>query len=124
LAGLFAGLAIFISCLGLFGLAAYTAEQRTKELGIRKVLGASVSGLAGLLSREFLQLVGLSCLIAFPLSWWVMSDWLSDYPYHTPIHWWIFAAAGAGALLIALCTVIAQALKAALANPVNTLRSE
>ena len=124
LAGLFGVLAIFISCLGLFGLAAYTAEQRTRELGIRKVLGASVSGLAGLLSGEFLQLVGLSCLIAFPLSWWVMSDWLSNYPYHTPIHWWIFAAAGAGALLIALCTVIAQALKAALANPVNTLRSE
>jgi putative ABC transport system permease protein len=123
-AGLFAVLAIFISCLGLFGLAAYTAEQRTKELGIRKVLGASVPGLAGLLSREFLQLVGLSCLIAFPLSWWAMTNWLADYPYHTPIHWWVFAAAGLGALLIALCTVIAQALKAALANPVNTLRSE
>ena len=124
LAGLFATLAIFISCLGLFGLAAYTAEQRTKELGIRKVLGASVSGLAGLLSREFLQLVGVSCLIAFPLSWWAMSDWLANYPYHTPIRWWVFAAAGLGALLIALLTVIAQALKAALANPVNTLRSE
>jgi putative ABC transport system permease protein len=124
LAGLFAVLAIFISCLGLFGLAAYTAEQRTKELGIRKVLGASIPHLAGLLSREFLQLVGLSCLIAFPLSWWAMSNWLADYPYHTPIHWWVFAAAGLGALLIALCTVIAQALKAALANPVNTLRSE
>jgi putative ABC transport system permease protein len=124
LAGLFAILAIFISCLGLFGLAAYTAEQRTKEFGIRKVLGASVPGLAGLLSREFLQLVLLSCLIAFPLSWWAMSNWLADYPYHTPIHWWVFAAAGLGALLIALCTVIVQAVKAALANPVNTLRSE
>jgi putative ABC transport system permease protein len=124
LSGLFATLAIFISCLGLFGLAAYTAEQRTKELGIRKVLGASVSGLAGLLSREFLQLVLLSCLIAFPLSWWAMTNWLADYPYHTPIHWWVFAAAGLGALLIALLTVIAQALKAALANSVNTLRSE
>jgi ABC-type antimicrobial peptide transport system permease subunit len=124
LAALFATLAIFISCLGLFGLAAYTAEQRTKELGIRKVLGASVPGLAGLLSREFLQLVFLSCLVAFPLSWWAMTNWLADYPYHTAIHWWVFAAAGLGALLIALCTVIAQALKAALANPVNTLRSE
>ncbi|HTR29696.1 MAG TPA: ABC transporter permease [Puia sp.] len=124
LSGLFAILAIVISCLGLFGLAAYTAEQRTKELGIRKVLGASVSGLAGLLSREFLQLVGLSCLIAFPLSWWAMTDWLSAYAYRTPIHWWVFAVAGFGALLIALCTVIAQALKAALANPVKTLRSE
>ncbi len=124
LAGLFAAITIFISCLGLFGLAAYTAEQRTKELGIRKVLGASVYGLAGLLSREFLQLVLLSCLIAFPLSWWAMSNWLNDYAYHTPIHWWVFAAAGAGALVIALLTVIAQALKAALANPVKTLRSE
>jgi ABC-type antimicrobial peptide transport system permease subunit len=124
LAALFATLAIIISCLGLFGLAAYTAEQRTKELGIRKVLGASVSGLAGLLSREFLQLVLLSCIIAFPLSWWAMTNWLNDYAYHTPIHWWVFAAAGLGALLIALLTVIAQALKAAVANPVNTLRSE
>jgi putative ABC transport system permease protein len=124
LAALFAILAIFISCLGLFGLAAYTAEQRTKELGIRKVLGASISGLAGLLSREFLQLVGLSCLIAFPLSWWAMTNWLAAYPYRTAIHWWVFAAAGLGALLIALCTVIAQALKAALANPVKTLRTE
>jgi putative ABC transport system permease protein len=124
LAGLFAALAILISCLGLFGLAAYTAELRTKELGIRKVLGASVSGLAGLLSREFIQLVGLSCLIAFPLSWWAMSNWLASYPYRTPIYWWVFAAAGLGALLIALLTVIAQALKAALANPVKTLRSE
>jgi putative ABC transport system permease protein len=124
LASLFAALAIFISCLGLFGLAAYTAEQRTKELGIRKVLGASVAGLAGLLSREFVQLVLLSCLIAFPLSWWAMSNWLNNYAYHTPIHWWVFAAAGFGALLIALFTVIAQAIRAALANPVNTLRSE
>ena len=124
LAAVFATLAIIISCLGLFGLAAYTAEQRTKELGIRKVLGASVSGLAGLLSREFLQLVGLSCLIAFPLSWWAMTNWLNDYAYHTPIHWWVFAAAGLGALLIALLTVSTQAIRAALANPVNTLRSE
>ncbi len=94
LAGLFAALAISISCLGLFGLAAYTAEQRTKELGIRKILGASVHGLAGLLSREFLQLVVLSCLIAFPLAWWVMNNWLASYAYRTAIHWWTFAAAG------------------------------
>ena len=124
LAGVFATLAIFISCLGLFGLAAYTAEQRTKEFGIRKVLGASVSGLAGLLSREFLQLVLLSCLVAFPLSWWAMSNWLASYAYRTPIHWWVFAAAGLGALFIALLTVSAQAIRAALANPVNSLRSE
>ena len=124
LAGIFAALAILISCLGLFGLAAYTAEQRKKELGIRKVLGASVAGLAGLLSREFLLLVLLSCLIAFPLSWWAMDNWLANYAYSTPLHWWVFGAAGIGALLIALLTVIAQALKAALANPVKTLRSE
>jgi putative ABC transport system permease protein len=84
----------------------------------------NITGLAVLLSREFLQLVILSCLIAFPLSWWAMSDWLSDYAYHTAIYWWVFAATGLGALLIALLTVIAQALKAALVNPVKTLRSE
>ncbi|HVU53939.1 MAG TPA: ABC transporter permease [Puia sp.] len=124
LAGLFAALAISISCLGLFGLAAYTAEQRTKELGIRKVLGASIHSLTGLLSREFLQLVLLSCLIAFPLAGWVMNSWLASYAYRTALHWWVFAAAGVGALLIALLTVSFQALKAALANPVKTLRSE
>jgi len=124
LAGLFASLAILISCLGLFGLAAYTAEQRTKELGIRKVLGASVPGLAGLLSREFLQLVGFSCLVAFPLAAWTMNSWLASYAYRTALHWWVFAAAGLGALFIALLTVSFQAIRAALANPVKTLRSE
>jgi putative ABC transport system permease protein len=124
LAGVFAAIAIFISCLGLFGLAAYTAEQRTKELGIRKALGASISGLAGLLSREFLQLVLLSCLIAFPISWWAMTNWLASYAYRTPIHWWVFAAAGLGVLFIALLTVSTQAIRAAIANPVKTLRSE
>jgi len=115
LAGLFAVLAIFISCLGLFGLAAYTAERRTKEIGIRKVLGASAAALAGLLSGEFLQLVALSCLIAFPLA---------DYEYRTAIHWWVFGLAGAAALLIALLTVSFQAVRAAQANPVKTLRTE
>ena len=124
LAGGFASLAILISCLGLFGLAAYTAEQRTKELGIRKVLGASVPGLAGLLSREFLQLVGLSCLVAFPLAFWIMNNWLGSYAYRTAIHWWVFAAAGLGALLIALLTVSFQAVRAALVNPIKSLRSE
>jgi predicted permease len=124
LAGLFAALAISISCLGLFGLAAFTAEQRTKELGIRKVLGASVPGLTGLLSREFLQLVALSCLVAFPLAWWVMNSWLASYAYRTAIHWWVFAGVGLGALAIALLTVSFQALKAALASPVKTLRAE
>ncbi|HMI60026.1 MAG TPA: ABC transporter permease [Puia sp.] len=124
LAGLFAILAIFISCLGLFGLAAYTAERRTKEIGIRKVLGASASGLAGLLSREFLLLVGLSCLVAFPLAWWTMNNWLADYEYRISIHWWVFGLAGTAALIIALATVSFQAIRAALANPVKTLRSE
>lgn len=124
MAGVFAALAIFISCLGLFGLAAYTAERRTKELGIRKVLGASVAGLATLLSKEFLQLVAISCLIAFPLAWWIMNGWLRDYAYRTLIHWWVFGVAGIAAMLIAMLTVSSQAVRAALSNPVKTLRSE
>jgi putative ABC transport system permease protein len=124
LAGVFAMLAIFISCLGLFGLAAYTSERRTKEIGIRKVLGASVTGLTGLLAKEFLQLITVSCLIAFPVAWWFMNNWLQDYEYRTTIHWWMFALAGLSALLIALITVSFQAIKAAIANPVDSLRSE
>ncbi len=124
LAGVFAGLAIFISCLGLFGLAAYTAERRIKEIGIRKVLGASVAGLAGLLSKDFLQLVGISCLIAFPVAWWALNNWLQSYQYRVGIHWWVFAIAGILAMLIALTTVSFQAIKAALTNPVKSLRSE
>ncbi|HVX26098.1 MAG TPA: FtsX-like permease family protein, partial [Parafilimonas sp.] len=124
LAGVFAVLAIFISCLGLFGLAAYTAERRTKEIGIRKVLGASVTGLAGLLAKEFLQLVTISCVIAFPVAWWFMHNWLQDYAYRTTIDWWMFALAGIAALLIALLTVSFQAIKAAIANPVKSLRTE
>jgi len=124
LAGLFAVLAIVISCLGLFGLAAYTAERRLKELGIRKVLGASVPGLVGLLSGQFLKLVGVACLIAFPLAWWVLSGWLSNYVYHTGLYWWIFALAGAGAVVIALLTVSVQAVRAAVMSPVRSLRSE
>jgi putative ABC transport system permease protein len=124
LAGVFSILAIFISCLGLFGLAAYTAEKRTKEIGIRKVLGASVKGLAGLLSKEFLQLVAVSCLIAFPVAWWMMKDWLDGYTYRIHIRWSVFAIAGVLALLIALVTVSFQAIKAAIANPVQSLRSE
>jgi putative ABC transport system permease protein len=124
LSRVFASLAILISCLGLFGLAAYTAERRTKEIGIRKVLGASVSGLAGLLSKEFLQLVIISCLIAFPLAWWRMSLWLDTYEYRININLWVFVAAGMVALIIALLTVSYQSIKAALANPVKSLRSE
>jgi ABC-type antimicrobial peptide transport system permease subunit len=124
LAGVFAALAVFISCLGLFGLAAYTAERRSKEIGIRKVLGASIGGLAGLLSKEFLQLVIISCLIAFPVAWWAMKGWLQDYEYRTTIHWWVFAIAGAIALVIALVTVSFKAMQTALENPIKALRSE
>jgi putative ABC transport system permease protein len=124
LAGIFSILAIFISCLGLFGLAAYTAERRRKEIGIRKVLGASAQGLAGLLSKEFVKLVALSCIIAFPVSWWAMNNWLQDYQYRTTIHWWIFAIAGFSSLAIALVTVSFQAIKAAIANPIRSLRTE
>ena len=124
LASVFAFLAIFISCLGLFGLAAYTAERRTKEIGIRKVLGASAKGLAGLLSKEFLILVIISCLIAFPIAWWMMHNWLNSYEYRVSISWPIFLVAGLLAMLIALLTVSVQAIKAALANPIQSLRSE
>lgn len=124
LASVFAVLAVFISCLGLFGLAAYTAERRTKEIGIRKVLGASAKGLAGLLSMDFLKLVAISCLVAFPIAWWMMNNWLQSYQYRITINWTIFLFAGLLALLIALLTVSFQAIKAAMANPVNSLRSE
>jgi putative ABC transport system permease protein len=124
LSRVFASLAILISCLGLFGLAAYTAERRTKEIGIRKVLGASVPGLAGLISKEFLQLVILSCAIAFPVAWWRISIWLKTYQYHIDINWWVFITAGTVALIIALLTVSFQSIKVALANPVKSLRSE
>ena len=124
LAAVFSLLAILISCLGLFGLAAYTAERRTKEIGIRKVLGASVTGLTGLLSRDFLRLVCFSCLLAFPLAWWAMQRWLSNFSYRTALHWWVFLLVGAGALVIALATVSFQAIRVALASPVDSLRSE
>jgi ABC-type antimicrobial peptide transport system permease subunit len=124
LAGVFAILAIFISCLGLFGLAAYTAERRTKEIGIRKVLGASVAGLTGLLAKEFLQLIIVSCIIAFPVAWWFMNNWLQEYAYRTTIEWWMFAMAGSISFLIALITVSFQSIKAAVMNPVESLRTE
>jgi predicted lysophospholipase L1 biosynthesis ABC-type transport system permease subunit len=124
LAGVFAALAIIISCLGLFGLAAFTAERRTKEIGIRKVLGATVGNLATLLSKDFLILVGISCVIAFPVAWWVMHNWLQDYEYRINISVWIFIVAAVLAILIALLTVSFQAIKAALSNPVKSLRTE
>jgi hypothetical protein len=124
LAGFFAALAIFISCLGLFGLASFTAEKRTREVGIRKVLGASVSNLWGLLSGEFVALVLLSLLIATPAAWYFMHNWLQNYTYRTEPSLWIFGLSGIGALLITIATISFQAIKAALANPVRSLRTE
>ncbi|HEY2648793.1 MAG TPA: ABC transporter permease, partial [Puia sp.] len=118
LAGFFAGLAIFISCLGLFGMASFMAEQRIKEIGVRKVLGASVVNLWGLLSKDFVGLVVISLLFAVPLSIYFMGNWLGKYSYHSDLSWWIFGAACAGALLITLLTVSYQAIKAAMTNPV------
>jgi len=124
LAGLFAGLTVFISCLGLFGLATYVAENRTKEIGIRKVLGASVAGITSLLSADFIKLVLVALLIASPIAWTVMNTWLQGFTYHTPVEWWVFAASGFGAVVIALFTVSFQSIKAALMNPVRSLKSE
>jgi ABC-type antimicrobial peptide transport system permease subunit len=124
LAALFAGLTIFISCLGLFGLASFTAENRTREIGIRKVLGASVASITQLLSKDFLKLVMLSFLIASPIAWWAMNGWLQSYTYRAPISWWIFALTFIISVLIALLTVSFQAIKAALTNPARSLRSE
>jgi putative ABC transport system permease protein len=121
---LFAGLAVAISCLGLLGLSIFTATQRAKEIGVRKVLGASMRSLFVLLSREFLVLVGLSFLIAAPLGWWAMHHWLQNFAYHTTIPWWVPALAGLLAFFIALATVCVQALYSANANPVKSLRSE
>lgn len=124
LASLFTMLAIFISLLGLIGLASFVAEQRTKEIGIRKVLGASVVNLWKMLSIDFMILVMLSSLIAVPIAYYFLQDWLQQYEYRTEISWWIFAVAGIGALFLTLLTVSFQAIKAALMNPVNSLRSE
>ncbi len=120
----FAGIAIFISCLGLFGLATYTAEVKRKEIGIRKVLGSSVSGIVQMISKDFLKLVIISIVVAVPTAWWAMNKWLEGFAYRVTISWWVFAIAGIMALLIALITVSYQAIKAAIANPVKSLRSE
>jgi len=124
LAGFFAVLAVFISCLGLFGLASFMAEQRVKEIGVRKVLGATVFNLWKLLSTDFVTLVILSCCISIPLAWYFLRAWLEKYEYRTTLSWWVFAAAGGGALFITLLTVSFQSIKAAIANPVKSLRSE
>jgi ABC-type antimicrobial peptide transport system permease subunit len=124
LASVFAGLAIFISCLGLFGLASFVAEQRIKEIGIRKVVGASVFNLWQLLSKDFVILVIISCIIAAPLAWYGMHQWLQKYDYGPAFSWWIFGVSILGALVITILTVSYQAIKAAVANPVKSLRTE
>lgn len=124
LASVFAILAIFISSLGLFGLASFVAEQKTKEIGVRKVLGASVLNLWGMLSKDFVGLVMVSCVIATPIAWYFLSGWLKGYQYHTVISWWIFIVSCIGAMIITLLTVSVQAIKAAVANPVKSLRTE
>ena len=124
LAGIFSILTILISCLGLFGLSAYTAERRTKEIGIRKVLGASVSQVWKLISLEFVLLVLISCMIATPLALYYMKDWLSDYKNHINISWFVFVVATCIAVFISVVTVSFQAIKAAMANPIRSLRSE
>ncbi|HYM95024.1 MAG TPA: FtsX-like permease family protein, partial [Chitinophagaceae bacterium] len=115
---------IFISCMGLFGLGMFTAQRKTKEIGIRKVLGASITDITTMLSRDFIKLVVIAFLIASPVAWYFMNQWLQDFVYRTNISWWIFAIAGLSAIMIALITVSYQAIKAAIANPVKSLRTE
>jgi ABC-type antimicrobial peptide transport system permease subunit len=124
LASFFASLAIFISCLGLFGMASFVAEQRKKEIGIRKILGASITNLWGMLSREFMILVGISCLIGIPIAWNYLAGWLDNYYYHTAISIWVFVSVSVGALFITLATVSFQTIRAAVVNPISSLRSE
>jgi putative ABC transport system permease protein len=124
LAGLFAGLTIFISCLGLLGLATYMAESRVKEIGIRKILGASVAGITTLLSKDFVKLVVVSFLIAAPVAWWGMHKWLQNYTYRVSIEWWVFALAGLFSVVIAILSVSSQTIRAATATPVKSLRTE
>ena len=124
LSNVFALLAIVVSCLGLLGLAMFSSEQRIKEIGIRKVLGASVSSIVTLFSKDFLQLVGISFMVAAPLSWFFMKEWLQSFAYRIDIQWWMFASAGTLVLLIALLTISFQSIKAAMANPVDSLRNE
>jgi putative ABC transport system permease protein len=121
---IFAGISIFISCLGLFALAAFMAEQRRKEIGVRKVLGASVGSITTLLSKDFIMLVLISIVIASPIAWYAMNSWLTDFAYRIDIEWWIFPAAGFIAIVIAVATVSYQAISAALVNPVKSLKSE
>jgi putative ABC transport system permease protein len=118
------GLSIFIACMGLFGLATLTVTRRTKEIGIRKVLGANATQLVKLLSKDFLLLIVIAALVAFPLAWWAMNKWLSDFAYRTSISWWVFAIAAIVSIVIAFVTISTQAIKAAMMNPVKSLRTE
>ena len=124
LANIFAFLAIFISCLGLFGLATFTASQRTKEIGVRKVLGASVPNIVAMLSNSFLKLVAIAIVVGFPIAWLALNKWLQNFAYKINIEWWMFAVAGILTIGIALLTVSFQSIKAALSNPVKALRTE
>jgi len=120
----FACIAIFIACLGLLGLSAFAISQRIKEIGVRKVLGASTQSIVSLLSKDFLRLVVVAAVFAFPIAWYAMHNWLKDFAYRTDIHWWVFVIAGILAALVAFVTVSLQAIKAAVSNPVNSLRTE
>jgi ABC-type antimicrobial peptide transport system permease subunit len=124
LVSIFASLIIFISCLGLFGLTTYMAASRIKEIGVRKVLGASITNITLLLSKDFIKLVAISIVIASPIAWWAMHQWLQNYEYRISISWWIFLVAGITAIIIALITISFQSIKAAIANPVKSLRTE
>jgi putative ABC transport system permease protein len=121
---IFSILTIFIACLGLFGLATFIAEQRTKEIGIRKVLGASVSNIVTMLSKDFVKLVLIAAIIAIPIAWWGISKWLQDFAFRVHLSWWVFVIAGIGAIAIALATISFQAIRAAVTNPVKNLRTE
>jgi putative ABC transport system permease protein len=122
--GAFAVLSVFIACMGLFGLSILISRQRTKEIGIRKVLGASVGNITALLSKDFLRLVFVALLIATPVAWYLMSQWLQNFAYRINVEWWMFVAAGLCAVVIALFTISFQSVKAALMNPVKSLRTE
>jgi putative ABC transport system permease protein len=121
---MFAVIAVLVSALGLLGLSAFTAEQKVKEIGIRKVLGASIQSIISLLSIDFLKMVLIACIIAFPIAWWGMNKWLESFAYRVNVYWWILALASIIALLIAFVTISFQSFKAAAANPVKSLRSE
>ena len=121
---IFSGLAIFIACLGLLGLSAFTISQRVKEIGIRKILGASLNSIVTLLSRDFLKLVVIAAFIALPVAWWFMNNWLNEFAYRINISWWVFPVAAVIALVIAFLTISFQAVRAAIASPVKNLRTE